>query len=221
MNRDGHLVTGGDGVDRELGAGVDVAAHEGGQARRSGRSWGLPPRPGRGPAPRPSPRGGCPTRCSGQWRGRAGRRRRRSCRPRRRSGAKRPSSSKTLVQRLKRTPVTWPFCARTSAGPQPHDRRTPSLSASATSSLEAGMMSRASRQSMSTLSAPRRAAVRATSSMATLPPPTTTTLPLTGWATPPSSCISATLRRKSTATVTPSASSPGMLARRPWQPMAT
>ena len=83
------------------------------------------------------------------------------------------------------------------------------------------MMSRASRHSMSTLAAPRRAAVRATS-MATLPPPTTMTRLPTAGTSVPASCASATPRRKSTATETPSASSPGTPARRPpWHPMAT
>ena len=77
------------------------------------------------------------------------------------------------------------------------------------------MVSRLSRQTIRTCSAPNRAAVRAQST-ATLPPPMTSTLPeiFRDWS-------SVAWRRKSTASSVPWASSPGTPGRRPpWQPMA-
>ena len=72
-----------------------------------------------------------------------------------------------------------------------------------------GISARLSRQNRLTLAAPCLVAVRATS-IATLPPPTTTTFPVRSALLP-----RLTLRRKSTPEMTPSASSPSTQSARP------
>ena len=86
-----------------------------------------------------------------------------------------PSASNTAVHFLKCTPVTLPSLLTISVGPQEFIIFTPSSTASSISQGWAGISSEDSRQTAVTSLAPSRRAVRATS-MATLPPPMTTTL---------------------------------------------
>jgi len=119
------------------------------------------------------------------------------------SGAKRPSSPKTQVQTFSSAPATRPSPTKWSM-PQPSCSVTPSARASRTSKSWAGISSQHSRLTWSTEAAPSRRAERA-ASMATLPPPTTSTLlPVR-----PTSLPSFTSARKSRALITPSLSSPG------------
>ena len=90
-----------------------------------------------------------------------------------------PVQMRTAVQRMLSRPVTLPSAAvMTRLRPQPLKISTPSSSARAISSVEAGISSRCSRHTRRTFCAPKRAAVSATS-IATLPPPqTSTSLPI-------------------------------------------
>ena len=101
---------------------------------------------------------------------------------------------------------TFPSLTMISFGPQPQLTLIPSSVASSISSSEAGMCSLSSRQNIDTLTSPQRLLFLATS-MATLPPPITTTSPSIGY-----SSLSFTSLKKSTAVITPSASSPGIPA---------
>ena len=99
------------------------------------------------------------------------------------SGWKRPSGSNTQVQTLSSAPCTRPSPVKWSM-PQPSCSVMPSARASSTSKSWAGISSQHSRLTWSTDAAPRRRAVRA-ASMATLPPPTTSTrLPARSTASP-------------------------------------
>src|ERR1039457_4230576 len=120
------------------------------------------------------------------------------------AGLKRPFSSKTETQARTLRPVTTPSAPTISFGPQEFSTAMPSCSASSTSLCQAGICRRDSRLTRHTCSAPDRIAMRAASkagcklsspdsappdshdswtrrtaaratSMATLPPPTTTT----------------------------------------------
>src|ERR1019366_7139613 len=120
------------------------------------------------------------------------------------AGLKRPFSSKTEPQARTLRPVTTPSLPTISFGPHPLSTAMPSCSASWTSLCQAGICWRDSRLTRYTCSAPERNAMRAASkagwrlsapdssapdshdsctnrtaaratSMATLPPPTTTT----------------------------------------------
>jgi hypothetical protein len=118
-------------------------------------------------------------------------------------GLNRLFSSNTLVQARKATPVTLPPAVR--SGPRLLWKTTPSSSASAASQACAGISARLSRQATSTDFTPGSRRAQRAASMATSPPPMTTTFgpmrgvsPLFTW------------RRKSSPAQTPGASSPGM-----------
>ena len=90
-------------------------------------------------------------------------------------GLKRPSASRTDRHLLVFMPRTLPFSSRiTSSRPRPLINSTPSSSTRAISSGLAGISSRFSRHTRRTFSTPRRLETSATS-MATLPPPQTST----------------------------------------------
>ena len=202
--RDRCLMTCGDGIDCELGASVDVAAHE--DVRLRGLI-GL--RVCHGHRSRGRARPALPSSRSPHtmdwpmdmttWSQESSMVSSSSY-----SGAKRlVLGSKTRVQRLKTMPVTWPShredLLRAPSAGEAHavgllPRQPPLRRGGHDVSQTRG---RASRRSPHQDERPS-----ARTSMATLPPPTTTTFPLTGDATPRSSCSVATSRRKSTATVT-------------------
>ena len=119
-------------------------------------------------------------------------------------GANLPSSSLTLRHFLKDITAHAPSCFDTETGPHPPWIFTPSRSHSPLSSTPQGISSYASSEYMSTDSAPNLTAVLATS-YAILPPPITTTLPLSLTSSP-----TLTLRIKSIPAMTPFASEPGI-----------
>ena len=115
-----------------------------------------------------------------------------------------PSSSNTEAHFLNSIPVNLPSLARTCLGPQRCFIWIPSSSASSISQGWAGISSGDSRHTAQTSAAPNRRAVRATS-IATLPPPITTTF------SPSSTFLPAlTSLRKSSASSTCGRSTPGM-----------
>ena len=80
---------------------------------------------------------------------------------------------------MKTIPVTLPFSTRISFGPQPQLIVTPSSLASLISSTEAGISGSCSKLNWNTELAAFLADTRE-ASMATFPPPTTTTFPANG-----------------------------------------
>ncbi len=126
-----------------------------------------------------------------------------------------PLSSKTERHFLNSMPITFPFSSRIRFGPQELLTSILSDNASSISSSRAGISSRLSRQNMLTFEAPTLVAVLATS-IATLPPPITTTSPSRFTSLP-----KFTLRKKSTPVITPSESSPWIPRFLPnWAPIA-
>ena len=131
-------------------------------------------------------------------------------------GQKLPSSSKTEVQRTSSIPAALPSFSIILSGPQEYSISTPSCWACSISHGFAGISSRLSRQASVTSLAPKRTAVRATST-ATLPPPMTTTRSFTATSPP-----SATSDRNSTPQCTlPSADPSSSILRLNWAPTAT